>query len=394
MFTTSGIFDTLIDTRKLFVPMQISIVKRKYINKDGKSQLYLHVTSLGNRERVPLDIYIYPKYWQKKLQTLKGPAQDCEIENLLIDNVKAKVSKIRTFYKLSYKDLTIHGFLSEFKNNLPRANFVSFYRHMLEDRRNTIEASTYGKELAVLKKLMRYREEVLFYEIDKSWFQKYRNHLARLGNKNTTRNGNIKIIKKYLRFAVDAGVKLSVNMNDIKTGSTAGNKGYLDKLEIKKLYSYYFSEFIADNERLAIGYFLFGCFTGLRHSDIVAQKREALLSGSFTFRNVKTKKMQFTKLNAKAKAIISRDEQLFVKTYTNNTTRNLVKRVCETLHIQKTVDFHMSRHSFGTNYILLGGDVTKLKILMNHSDIKETMVYVHLAEMEKNAEADLLDEMF
>ena len=31
---------------------------------------------------------------------------------------------------------------------------------------------------------------------------------------------------------------------------------------------------------------------------------------------------------------------------------------------------------------------------MNHSDIKETQAYLHLAELEKNAKADLLDNLW
>ncbi len=394
MYAENISFDTRLDTIKYFVPMTISIKLRNYINKEGLSPLFLNVTSNGKRERIPLDIHVKRNYWIKDKQILKGPAEHTEIENLLINNVKAKVNKIKVFYKLSFKDLTLTAFVSEFKNNLPRANFVSFFNWMLEDRRATIAKSTYAKEKAVWNKLRDYQAEVLFHEIDQMWILKYRNHLARLGNIKTTRNGNIKIIKKYLGFAEKAGVQLQFNLNDIKPGTTKGNKNYLNALEIQKVYKYYLSEFISENEKIALGYFLFGCFTGLRFSDIMAQSRSELLRGYFTFTHVKTKKTQSTRLNKKAFMIIKECDKLFVKRYSDMHTRRLIKEVCKSLKINKNIDFHMSRHSFGTNYILLGGNVAKLQILMNHSDIKETMAYVHLAELEKNAEADLLDNLF
>ncbi|WP_026755013.1 tyrosine-type recombinase/integrase [Sediminibacter sp. Hel_I_10] len=387
-------FDTRIDTKKFFVPMTIKIKRRNYVNKDGESLLYLHVSSAGERQRIPLDIYVDPKYWIKEREILKGPEEHTELQNLLVANVKSKITKIKTFYKLSYQDLTMHAFIEEFTNNLPRANFVSFFEHMLEDRRNTIEDSTHRKELAVLNKLKNFQSEVLFYQIDQMWFTKFRNYLGRLGNKRTTRNANMKVIKLYIGFAVSAGVKLKVNLKDIKTGSTAGDKKYLNINEIEKLYKFYFSDFINANEKLALGYFLMGCFTGLRFSDLMQQKRESLLTGAFTFTHIKTKKAQSVKLNKKAMRIIDHNKQLFIDRYTPEHTRRLVKAICKKISIFKPVDFHTSRHSFGTNYILLGGNVMKLKGLLNHGDIKETMGYVHLAELERNSEADLMDQMF
>src|SRR5690606_20302018 len=84
----------------------------------------------------------------------------------------------------------------------------------------------------------------------------------------------------------------------------------------------------------------------------------------------------------------------FETKYSNSHVRTLVKEICGFIRINKPIDYHMSRHTFGTNYILLGGSVTTLQGLMNHSDIRETMTYVHLAEQEKNAEADIMDDLF
>ncbi len=48
---------------------------------------------------------------------------------------------------------------------------------------------------------------------------------------------------------------------------------------------------------------------------------------------------------------------------------------------------HVARHTFATTYIRNGGNVLKLQKLLGHSQIKHTLVYVHLVESE------LLDDM-
>ncbi len=44
---------------------------------------------------------------------------------------------------------------------------------------------------------------------------------------------------------------------------------------------------------------------------------------------------------------------------------------------------HLLRHTFATNYILYGGDVEELRILLGHSSITMTQKYVHLATQQK-----------
>ncbi len=44
---------------------------------------------------------------------------------------------------------------------------------------------------------------------------------------------------------------------------------------------------------------------------------------------------------------------------------------------------HLLRHTFATNYILNGGDTEELRILLGHSSIMTTQVYLHLAAQQK-----------
>lgn len=393
MLLAKELFDTIVDTKNIFVTIKTSFILHNYTNSDGKRQIMLRVSCNGT-ERIPLGLYADPKLWIPKKEIVKEISTTEADLNLLINREKTKINEIKIFYKLSGKSPSLHSFVRDFKNDMSFGNFLKFFEHVLKERRSTIDASTYAKEQTILNKLKEFRNPILFTDIDERFFFELRNHLAKIGNKKTTRNGNIKIIKKYIRFAVKFGVKLNIDVDDIKSGTTSGDKTYLNQHEVQLLYKYYFSEFISENRKLAIGYFLFSCFTGLRFSDLQNQQRSKLLRGYFHFKHVKTKKTQNMQLNKKAIAIIEHCPELFTKHYTNNHTRNLVQDTCKFLEIDKKVDYHTSRHTFGTNCILMGIPVVKLKILMNHSDMRETQVYVHLAELEKNAKADLLDNLF
>lgn len=393
MLINKALFDTTVGTKNIFVTIKTTFILHNYVNAHGKCQLILRVSCNGTK-RIPLCLYADPKLWIADKEMVKEVSQEEADLNLLINREKTKINEIKIFYKLARKAPTLNNFVRDFNNEISLGNFLKFFEHVLKERRSTIDKSTYAKEHTILNKLKEFRNPILFTDIDQQFFFDLRNHLAKLGNKATTRNGNIKVIKKYIRFSLKFGIKLNFDIDDIKSGSTAGNKTYLNQQEVKLLYKYYFSDFISENRKLALGYFLFSCFTGLRFSDLQNQNRTKLQIGYFHFTHVKTKKPQSMQLNKKSLAIIENCSDLFVKHYSNNHTRNLVQEICKFLEIDKKVDYHTSRHTFGTNCILVGIPVMKLKILMNHSDLKETQVYMHLAELEKNAKADLLDDLF
>ena len=65
------------------------------------------------------------------------------------------------------------------------------------------------------------------------------------------------------------GIKIYVNLDWVKVGSTGGRIIWLKEEEIKKMEEYYYSSFIPEHLKLSLGYFLFSCYTGLRISDVM-----------------------------------------------------------------------------------------------------------------------------
>ena len=384
MISSLSIFDTGIDTSKNVVAMTINFKLRNYKNTQGLSPVFLYVNSKKRKKRINIGQNVDPKYWNAKEGRLNGPEEIVGDTNLILDNIKSKITNIRTVYRLSDKTLTLDAFMDEFNNEMPRANFVTFFNKVLQDRKASIHPNTFRKENAIYNKLSEYKKEIIFCDIDQYFFLKYRSHLADLGNGTVTRNNNIKIIKKYLRYASKIGIKLAIDLDDIKPGSTKGNRTYLNAKEIEACFKYYKSDWISASYKLVLGYFLFSCFTGLRISDVLAIKRNFIKHNSYTLNNVKGEKLQVINFNKKTIDIVESNPSLFVKFYSEKHINEILKNIIAALNINKHVTFHVARHSFATNLIVLGCPITTVQQLLNHSDIKDTMVYVHLAEQEKN----------
>jgi site-specific recombinase XerD len=369
-------------------------VLREYTNKEGLSPISLHITGNKTRERFYLDIHVDPKQFDKVKQRLKATSDQNRDVNLVLDTIDAKITGIKTVYRLSEKVLTPILLLEEFRDGLPRVNFVAFFKQVLDVEFKTMHTGTFRRYKSVHAKLKEYKPEIYFTDINEEFFLNYRRYLKTLGNRETTINSNIITIKKYLRIGQKKGIKIGVDLDDVKSGSTKGNRTSLNQLDLVNLYNYYNASFITDHHKLVLGYFLFGCMTGLRISDIQKIERKDLMNNDISFISTKTRKDQVITLNIKAREIVKSNPNLFITKVTNEYMNRAIKNICAVVGITKQVSFHVARHTFATCFLRMGGSVEKLQILLGHSDIKETMIYVHIVGNEANKEIFLLDNLF
>ena len=394
MISSERIFDTRIDTNKIYVPMKTNFVLRNYKNANKLSPVYLHITSGNMRERINLDVSVNASYWNKETQRLKPVHSNYTDFNLILDNIEAKVTNIKTVYRLSEAFLSPSILKKELFDGLPRVNFCAYFDHALKEQEHLLKKGTYRRHASVLNKLRTYQDEIIFTELTPQWFFKYRKYLSSLGNKSTTINSNFASIKKFLTIAEKQGIKIPCDIDDIKVGSTQGNRTSLNPAELKRIHKFYCSEFILEKHKLVLGYFLFSCLTGLRFSDIMQLKRPDNESDYISFSTKKTSKDQMISLNVKAKEIINACPNLFLTTYTNEFVNRELKKILKNLGYTKKVSFHVARHTFATSFLRMGGRVEKLQILLGHSNIKETMIYVHIVAAEANESIYLLDNLF
>jgi site-specific recombinase XerD len=367
---------------------------RNYKNADGKSPISLHLTGDYKRERISLNINVNPKEWDLKKERLLPLSKENQDTNLILDNIKSKLTAIKTSYRLADRVLTPEALKKEFLNGMPRVRFTAFFDMMLEEEKVLMEPGSYQRYKSVLRKLKLYDDDVTFQEIDHGWFDRFIKHHRGLGNESTTVSANIAAIKKFLALAAKAGIRLSVNLDEIKVGSTRGNRTSLTTAELKRCVGYYFSPYISDSYRLILGYFLVSCMTGLRISDIQSLRRNNFIDNYISFVSKKTKKDQNIQMNMKAREILEHEPLLFEKKFADQHINDELKKIMAVLKIHKKVTFHVGRHTFATSFLRAGGQVEKLQLLLGHSDINQTMIYSHIVQADANAEIFLIDSLF
>ena len=148
--------------------------------------------------------------------------------------------------------------------------------------------------------------------------------------------------------------------------------------------------------------FLFGCYTGLRISDL-----KTLVWGDIqrdppqiNKRQEKTKRKAFVPLHAVAVGLIDTrrlhgyKEPVFpalAKSKTN--TNEYLKRWAKKAGIEKNTGWHTARHTFAVLSLESGAEIYTLSKLLGHTDIKTTLVYANATDKMKRAAVNGLPEI-
>ncbi|WP_417365871.1 tyrosine-type recombinase/integrase [Flavobacterium beibuense] len=366
-----------------------------HVDKKGRSLLYLHITQDSKRQRIPLeDMKIEPRFWDQKKQRAKSSAKHVPHFNLLLDNIERKITTIKTTYHLQEMHLTLDRFKEEFLNTMSRTDFLAFMKKMLDDNQHIMKEGTHKNQMKVWRKLKKHSETIRFSEITLSWISDYKNFLlVKEGLASTSMFGHIKVIKKYLNEASKRGVKLAIETRMIHCGSTSGNRVNLDGEEVDIMAEYFTSRFIKDSHKVPLGLFLLSCFNGFRISDAQQITKENISKNKIIFTSVKTGKRQVIAINLTTKSIINHCPEILSQKFTDQHINRTLKDIAQVVGIKKEVTFHVARHTFATNYLRLGGKVEVLQQILGHSDIKETMIYVHIVQEEQDRGMLILDNL-
>ena len=134
----------------------------------------------------------------------------------------------------------------------------------------------------------------------------------------------------------------------------------------------------------------------LKLSDIDKSKRTMIINGKGSKQRIvpfgKTVKNQLMRYLALRTEKPCYSDSLFLTIEREPITSNAIKMLFQRLKISSGISRlypHLLRHTFATNYIIQGGNLEVLRVLLGHSSISITQIYIQLA-----AQMQLLNNKF
>ncbi len=368
-------------------------LKTDYVRTDGTCAAFIQMFLDGEKKILPLRFSVEPALFDKKKQRVKSNHPHSNDYNLIIEKILADINAVEVDYRLRGKILTMDLLMEDLNNPNARIDFVRFWDDEMIRQKELLKKGTYRQQMSVLQKIKGFREVIYFNELNEELIDDLKAYCKNvLKNNPATIATTIKSVKKYLHIAEKRGINCTMKFSDIKNKSFKGNRTFLMPDEITKLYKYWQQDYINETHKNILSRFLFSCFTGLRISDSLKLTDENIIADYVVFTSEKTGKFQRIPLNKTAKMFID-GSALFYGNYTPEYINRELKFISKVVGITKNVTFHVSRHTFATNFLICGGRVEHLQKILGHSKIEDTMVYVHIVESITNIQIHNLDEI-
>jgi site-specific recombinase XerD len=147
--------------------------------------------------------------------------------------------------------------------------------------------------------------------------------------------------------------------------------------------------------------FLFGCFSGLRISDMKGFTWDKIHDGKIEYRQKKTQKAEYLPLGKQALKILSEiprhetNNLVFwnLPSSSDSYANQQLRLWAAQAKITKHLHWHISRHTFATLFLTSGGDIYTLSKILGHSSVETTSVYGKIIDTKKQDEVNKLPEL-
>ncbi len=405
--------------------MQVSFsLRQDKIDKQGLMPIRALITFQGVRiRRVVKNTKVTIKHWNKKNQRLKAPlkseAYNYHIEyNKILDEFEDKVKKIFRYVLLNNitptKEFILDKLEKEEEINLYHDFFISF-QEFIDKSKNTKAERTIKSYTTTLNFLKDFKNktgfEIRFDTLGYDFYDKFQDYAFETREtKNNYFGKLVTIIKTFMTWSFERDYHKNLDYKKFKVKEDDIEVIYLTMDELLHLYNHTF-----ENNRLnhVKDFYCFGCFTGLRFSDLKLLKPSNIFENHLKINIKKTKTIDHKiPLNKYAKAILKKYKETIyeplpvissqkfnkyikecckiVKINTPTTITRYIgtKRIDTTVPKHELITSHTARKTFVTNSLILGMKEMIVRNITGHKKEDSFKKYVQIAEDFKKQEMD------
>jgi site-specific recombinase XerD len=371
--------------------------RKKKLNANNKAPIEIRMYQNGIRRFITSGILIKPEHWDAKNQEINKKHPDAGILNFQIGDLIHKYEKAQVAQSLKDKSFSIKS-IGNKKTISYNGSFVEFMRQEIKANK-LLTPKTKLSHTNTLNQLLLFtnKADIKFEDINYSFLDGFLNFLREKKKAVNTIHKQHKNFKKYIEVAINKEFYDQPNpCKKIIVKTEQKKRNVLTIEEIRTIEKLDLSKF---EERVHIvrDLFLFSCYTGLRISDAtnlrteyIKHTKEGYELDFVTIKVNKQAEIPLYSLFKKEGEKLSAPETILEKYYNKNAdllfprlpepfiNRHL-KLIATLTDIPFNLTFHTARHSFGT-YMASKIPLPQLMYLMQHSDIKTTMMYVNIGQ--------------
>jgi integrase len=262
-------------------------------DKEKPAQIFMIFNFDGKRLRYYTGERIHEKNWNKVKQRAKSQYSDSSGLNNTLDSIAEFTIKEYRDARILEKKLTVDYLKSKLDNRNSKTGSNPFYEaieHYIEVSKNEYTPKTIKNYNTVLNHVKAFslskNYHIEFNSIDLKFDEKFRDYL--LNDVKITNNSlakYVKTVKRFMNYAFEKGLHTNTEYLKFKAKTYEPEIIFLSMDVLMKLYNLKIS---LEKYRRVRDVFCFGCFTGLRYSDIKNLKKDNIKDGFIHVNTIKT----------------------------------------------------------------------------------------------------------
>lgn len=386
---------------------------KSYKDPNAKSQIFLIFNFDGNRLRYYTGKRIEPKFWNIDKQRAKSTYSSAISLNQFLKTTANFLEDKYNELKILDKRITIEVLKDELNNRFNSGDEEDLFEKFEE----FLELSVNERALATIRKikttLSRMREfsevkkyRVSFDSIDLNFDERFKDFL--INDKKQTNNTvakHYKNLKVFLNWATEKGYNTNAEFRKFKAKQIDGEIYFLTWDELMKLFYFDIESPKLDRVR---DIFCFGCFTGLRFSDILNLKQDNISNDSIQIQTLKTKGKTIIPLNNYSRTIYEKHKSTkkynLFDSISNQKMNEYLKELGELAEINDPVQIihyrgveriekivpkyevltsHVARKTFITNAMMRGMSTEVIMDITTHNSYKSFQRYFKIVDEHK-----------
>lgn len=438
------------------------IVRKDKTNSLGKAPLMLSYSLLGERIRLSVersfkkDLTIFPYLFDSKInravyfdrKSAKDLFQSIQLGvkfdydsqffsmeevrdyNFKLDELISIVKKAENLVDIENESYSAKDVIEKVKALLKgdvkqvkvskSVFIIDYIKSEIESSKSIANHNTIKNNTTMLNHLIAFEEsnaiKTELKNVDRQYLQSFFNWLIDKGQINSTASTQITKLKSFINLAFRDGLDVNRTYKDFTVKSnqmevialTYDEFKAVRDLNLSKKKSY---DLTVNGELKKVGHktlekvrdlFLFGCYTGMRFSDLLAIRKSNIKNGYISFRVTKTKQLIEIPLLDEARQIIDRykTELKILPTMSNQKFNQYIKLVCELSGLTEEVEIvrykgskqvkevfpkyklisaHTSRKTYITVSLELGMSAEEVMQISGHTSYKSFKRYVHIS---------------
>lgn len=349
-----------------------------------------------NREKINFSTSVScnTRDWDEGRRCVKKSDENHEDKNLVISTIAARINNVFVKYRLRDKKITRDSFWRTYNRPDDYPTFYDFIKANKKNINSGNEFNTQQNHEKVIRKLKLYAPNLHFDDISTEWLIEYFRYMrVSLKNNENTAYRNMAIIKKYVRSAWKMGYLDENPFDDFKIKRVPGGYTYLNESELQTFTDAYLDGKFDPVYHQVLEFFLFLCFSSVHIGDAKQLRLEQFPGDSFVYFRMKTKNSNngpvTVPISQSLKMILNyiagtrKRGLVFTKLPAEQTINSMLKDIAAELGVKKKLSTKSGRHTFATYFLAKTKDLTSLKEILGHSDIRETLVYAHVLDESK-----------